>query len=171
MVNTDALCSGCLLDLNGTQMESADSENVMNRRLKVGWIAAGLLLVSLAGPAAMGTMKRVEIRSVTADAPGENSAVGGGATVQAPSHAPGPVAGAAPYRRLPSGYGKLSLSDRQRDRIYALRGGYRARIEQLEAELASLKAAESEACESVLTVDQIAAFQRSKKTTGKTSKP
>jgi hypothetical protein len=151
----------------------------MNRRLKGAWIAAGLVVAALAGPAALGAMKRVEVRTFKADLPAANSVARGGSNdlasqpVDAPATAsvPGPVAGAAPYRRLPSGYGELSLSDRQRDRIYALRGGYRARIEQLEAELAALKAAETEACESVLTVDQLEAFQRGKKTAGKAAKP
>jgi Spy/CpxP family protein refolding chaperone len=120
-------------------------------------------------------MKRVEIRTLKADLPAANSVASGGANELAPAPAPasvpGPVAGAAPYRRLPSGYGKLSLSDRQRDRIYALRGGYRARIEQLEEELAALKAAETEACESVLTADQLAAYQRGKKTSEKAARP
>jgi hypothetical protein len=85
-----------------------------------------------------------------------------GPTDKPPEVHPGPVEGAAPYRRLPSGYGKLNLSDRQREAIYGIRGGYRAQIERLEDELEGLKKAEAEACRSALSAAQRSLLDRAR---------
>jgi hypothetical protein len=56
--------------------------------------------------------------------------------------------------RLPPGYGKLGLSDEQRQRIYKVQAAYDAKIEDLEEQLKRLQAEKRKAIDGVLTADQ-----------------
>lgn len=59
-----------------------------------------------------------------------------------------------PYRRVPSYFGQVGLSDQQKADIYALRGRYQAELAELERKIEELKRLEMEECESVLTESQ-----------------
>ncbi|QDV32382.1 hypothetical protein [Tautonia plasticadhaerens] len=59
-----------------------------------------------------------------------------------------------PYRRVPSYFGQVGLSDQQKADIYALRGRYRAELSELERQIEEMKRREMEECESVLTDSQ-----------------
>ena len=59
-----------------------------------------------------------------------------------------------PRRRLPDHFAKLGLTDDQRDRISVVQDRYGARIEQLERELADLKARRTAGIRRVLNLDQ-----------------
>lgn len=65
---------------------------------------------------------------------------------------------AAPARkltgRLPSGYGKLGVSDDQRQAIYAIQHKYEAQIEELKKQIEALEARIDEESEAVLTTAQ-----------------
>ena len=58
------------------------------------------------------------------------------------------------YRRVPTYFAQLGLSEQQRIEIYTLRGGYQARIQELDRQILELKAQEMAECESVLTEAQ-----------------
>lgn len=73
-----------------------------------------------------------------------------------------PPPNAPPLRRLPNGYAKLGLSDQQREAIYKIRGEYKARMDQLQRELDTLKRAEADACRSILTETQRRLIDQSK---------
>jgi hypothetical protein len=55
---------------------------------------------------------------------------------------------------LPANFGKLGLSDEQKQKIYRLRAEYKGKIRDLEQKLARLRAEQKEAEEAVLTKDQ-----------------
>jgi len=57
----------------------------------------------------------------------------------------------APRRRLPNYYGQIGISDRQRERIYGLQAEYNSEIEELQAQIDTLKAERDAEIESVLT--------------------
>jgi Spy/CpxP family protein refolding chaperone len=61
---------------------------------------------------------------------------------------------AKPKPRLPNHYGKLDLTDTQRTKILDIRTRYRADIDRLRAQLAELRASETDELEAVLTKDQ-----------------
>jgi len=65
-----------------------------------------------------------------------------------------PVITAPPYRRVPRYFGRIGLTPRQKEQIYVIRGGYRARIAELERTIERLRQEEMEHCESVLTETQ-----------------
>ena len=62
---------------------------------------------------------------------------------------------AAPYRRVPSNFGKVGLSNQQREDIYVIRGRYRTEIAELEQRINALSKQEMEECRSVLTDAQL----------------
>ena len=57
-------------------------------------------------------------------------------------------------RRLPNNYGKIGLSKSQKDKIYAIQSGYRAKIREILRELEDLRTQQSLDIQSVLTEDQ-----------------
>lgn len=57
-------------------------------------------------------------------------------------------------RRLPRHYGKLGLSDAQREKIYGVQEKYQTDIDKLEKQLADVKARQDADCRKVLTADQ-----------------
>ena len=67
------------------------------------------------------------------------------------------VAGAEdkkPTNRLPSNYGKLGLTDAQKDKVYAIQEKYDAQLDALEEQIKSLKAKRSSETEAVLSPEQ-----------------
>lgn len=56
--------------------------------------------------------------------------------------------------RLPNNYGKLELTTKQRTEIYEIQAKYRTKIDDLEKQLAELKAEQDKAVEVVLTTTQ-----------------
>jgi hypothetical protein len=76
-----------------------------------------------------------------------------------PAQAPKPAGeGAAaqekPRGRLPAHYGKLGVSDVQREKIYIIQAEYDAQIDELLAQLEDLRARRDRTVESVLTDGQ-----------------
>jgi len=61
---------------------------------------------------------------------------------------------ASSRRRLPRYYGKLGLSEAQREKIYGVQEKHAAEIEKLEKQLADLKEKQEADCRKVLTADQ-----------------
>lgn len=61
---------------------------------------------------------------------------------------------ASSRRRLPRYYGKLGLSEAQREKIYGVQEKHAADIEKLEKQLADLKEKQEAECRKVLTTDQ-----------------
>ena len=59
-----------------------------------------------------------------------------------------------PTNRLPSNYGKLGLTDAQKDKVYAIQDKYDAQLDALEEQIKSLKAKRSSEAEAVLSVEQ-----------------
>ncbi len=59
-----------------------------------------------------------------------------------------------PVNRLPANYGKLGLTDAQRDKVYAIQDKYDAQLDALEEQLKALRAKRSSETEAVLTVEQ-----------------
>ena len=68
--------------------------------------------------------------------------------------APGKAAPGKAKGRLPPQYGKLNLTDAQRDQIYAIQGRFKEQIEQLEKQLKEAQAKEDTEIEGVLTAEQ-----------------
>ncbi len=60
----------------------------------------------------------------------------------------------APRGRLPSNYGKLGISEQQRDRIYAVQAEYNDRIDILLVQIEELRTARDAAIDEVLTDGQ-----------------
>ncbi len=56
--------------------------------------------------------------------------------------------------RLPAYYGQIGLSKEQREKIYQIQANYRAKIEELEKQLAELRAKQQAEIDAVLTPDQ-----------------
>ena len=56
--------------------------------------------------------------------------------------------------RLPSGYGQLGITQKQRAEIYGIQERYHLQIEELETQLEALKAKQAEEIYSVLTPEQ-----------------
>lgn len=59
-----------------------------------------------------------------------------------------------PVNRLPANYGKLGLTDVQKDKVYAVQEKYDAQLDTLEEHLKALRAKRSSETEAVLTVEQ-----------------
>jgi hypothetical protein len=57
--------------------------------------------------------------------------------------------------QLPANYGKLGLTDVQKQSVYKIRADYKGKIDQLAKQLAKLKSEEKEALEKVLTPEQL----------------
>ena len=59
-----------------------------------------------------------------------------------------------PTNRLPSNYGKLGLTDAQKDKVYVVQEKYDAPLDALEEQIKSLKGKRSSETEAVLSVEQ-----------------
>jgi hypothetical protein len=57
-------------------------------------------------------------------------------------------------KRLPRYYGKLGLSDGQREKIYSIQAKHESEIDKLEKQLADAKAKQDSECRKVLNADQ-----------------
>jgi hypothetical protein len=53
--------------------------------------------------------------------------------------------------RLPAGYGQISISDAQKEKIYGIQDKFAEKIAPLQKQLAALRADEAAECEAVLT--------------------
>ncbi|MEK6261427.1 MAG: hypothetical protein AABP62_22745 [Planctomycetota bacterium] len=59
-----------------------------------------------------------------------------------------------PVNRLPANYGKLGLTDAQRDKVYAINDKYEPQLDALEEQLKTLRAKRTSETEAVLTAEQ-----------------
>lgn len=59
-----------------------------------------------------------------------------------------------PVNRLPANYGKLGLTDAQRDKVYAINDKFEPQLDALEEQLKALRAKRTSETEAVLTVEQ-----------------
>ncbi len=59
-----------------------------------------------------------------------------------------------PVNRLPANYGKLGLTDAQRDKVYAINDKYEPQLDALEEQLKTLRAKRTTEIEAVLTPEQ-----------------
>ena len=59
-----------------------------------------------------------------------------------------------PKGRVPAHYGKLNLSQEQKDKIYTIQASYKAQIDSLKKQLAELNQKKKTECETVLTEEQ-----------------
>ena len=59
-----------------------------------------------------------------------------------------------PVNRLPSNYGKLGLTDAQKDKVYAIQEMYDAQLDALEEQVKSLKAKRTSETVAVLSAEQ-----------------
>ena len=59
-----------------------------------------------------------------------------------------------PVNRLPNNYGKLNLTDAQKDKVYAIQEKYDVQLDALEEQIKSLKAKRTAETEAVLTPEQ-----------------
>ncbi|RUL81239.1 SNARE domain-containing protein [Tautonia sociabilis] len=75
-------------------------------------------------------------------------------TVDRPAQEGTPSKTYPPYRRLPTYFGLVGVSDQQKQDIYAIRGRYREEIAALEQRIQELKRQELSECEAVLTEAQ-----------------
>ena len=66
----------------------------------------------------------------------------------------GPKAPAKRKVRLPNHYGKLNLTDAQREKIYQIQKDYKAQIDSLKKQLAEIDAKKDAECEEVLSASQ-----------------
>ena len=66
----------------------------------------------------------------------------------------------APRGRIPNGFGKVGVTDKQREEIYRIQAQYREEVRQLQQELDDLKEREYLEVYDVLTDDQKAAFKK-----------
>lgn len=82
------------------------------------------------------------------------SVVVGGLLAQDASNAAGDKPRKANAGRLPPNYAKLDLSGTQRDQIYSVQNKYKEEVEQLQAQLDSVRTRRDAEIEAVLTADQ-----------------
>lgn len=59
-----------------------------------------------------------------------------------------------PTNRLPSNYGKLGLTDAQKDKVYAVQDKYDKQLDDLEAQIKALKNKRDDEIEAVLSAEQ-----------------
>jgi Spy/CpxP family protein refolding chaperone len=59
-----------------------------------------------------------------------------------------------PTNRLPANYGKLGLTDAQKDKVYAIQDKYEKQVDELEAQLKAIKAKRESEVEAVLSAEQ-----------------
>jgi hypothetical protein len=74
-------------------------------------------------------------------------------------------------RRLPRYYGKLGLSEAQREKIYGVQEKHSAEIEKLEKQLSDLREKQESECRKVLTPDQKKQLTEAVETGKSRSKP
>jgi hypothetical protein len=72
---------------------------------------------------------------------------------------------------LPQNYGKIGLTDVQKQSVYKIRADYRGKIEQLQKQIAKLKMEEKEALEKVLTPEQLKRLKEIRSGEKSTEKP
>ncbi|HSG69374.1 MAG TPA: hypothetical protein VLA12_03120 [Planctomycetaceae bacterium] len=65
-----------------------------------------------------------------------------------------------PRGRVPAGFGKIGVSENQKEEIYAIQARYKAQVEDLLAQLEELKSQEAEEIHNVLTDDQKLALKK-----------
>ena len=65
-----------------------------------------------------------------------------------------------PRGRVPNGFGKIGISEQQKEEIYTIQGRYKAQVEDLLAQLEELKSQEAEEIHNVLTDDQKLALKK-----------
>jgi hypothetical protein len=70
------------------------------------------------------------------------------------SKSTGKTAPPDPTHRVPPGYAKLDLTEKQKDSIYAIQAKYYPRIQSMQKELDGLRAKRESECEAVLTPNQ-----------------
>ncbi|CAN5663512.1 hypothetical protein BH23PLA1_BH23PLA1_23840 [soil metagenome] len=58
------------------------------------------------------------------------------------------------YRRVPTYFAQVGLSDQQRNEIYTIRGMYQSQIDEFNQQILQLKAQEMGECEAILTEAQ-----------------
>lgn len=131
----------------------------MMMRSALRWGVFGSGVFGLAMAAAMGASAQDRGKAAPAGSAASVGAVAATAIVpvasaDVPPPPAGPNPGAEPYRRLPSNWGKLGLTAGQVERVYRVRGEYRAARQDLERRLKELKAQEDAACRAVLTDSQ-----------------
>ncbi|HTU93894.1 MAG TPA: hypothetical protein VMF69_27685 [Gemmataceae bacterium] len=63
-------------------------------------------------------------------------------------------------KQLPANYGKLGLSQKQKNTIYLIRAKSRAEIQELYEKINELREKEKTDCETVLTPEQLAQYRR-----------
>jgi len=66
----------------------------------------------------------------------------------------GAAAEKKPVNRLPPNYGKLGLTDAQKDKVYAIQEKYDSQLDALEEQIKSLKAKRRAETEAALSVEQ-----------------
>ena len=71
-----------------------------------------------------------------------------------------PAKAAAEFRRVPQYFGQVDLSDEQREKLYSIREKNAKKLDQLEAELAALRATILSDSEAVLTPAQRTNFNK-----------
>jgi len=64
--------------------------------------------------------------------------------------------------QLPQGYGKLKLSDEQKQRIYKIQATYKAKLDDLEKQKKKLQSDRKKEYEKVLTKDQLQKLREDK---------
>jgi hypothetical protein len=73
--------------------------------------------------------------------------------------------------QLPANFGKLGLTDVQKQDVYKIRSDYKGKISQLEAQIKKLKAEEKESLEKVLTPEQLKRLKEIRSGEKSTEKP
>lgn len=66
----------------------------------------------------------------------------------------GAAAEKKPVNRLPANYGKLGLTDAQKDKVYAVQEKYDGQLDALEEQIKSLRAKRASEAEAVLSPEQ-----------------
>ena len=65
-----------------------------------------------------------------------------------------------PRGRVPNGYGKIGISEKQKEEIYTIQATYKSQVDDLLQQLEQLKTEEAEAVFNVLTEDQKVALKK-----------
>jgi len=102
------------------------------------WFAGGWTLAQEKGAGEKGTVEKPATKAVKEPAPAKES----------------PTRLSNAKRRLPRYYGKLGLSEAQREKIYGVQDKHAVEIEKLEKQLADLKEKQDAECRKVLSADQ-----------------
>lgn len=75
------------------------------------------------------------------------------------------------FRRVPTYFAQVGLSDQQRNEIYTIRGMYQAQIEELSQQILELKTQEMAECEAILTEAQKRLLDQRRATSSKSPGP